>query len=585
MNFLFVENILNELGITNPVLDVVEANTNLYQAILYQHKGILNTDDGFSNNDTALSIAKFTSIIQLARESNSSLLVTPEYSCPWQVVSDTLADPTKHPANGKLWVLGCESITTNAIQQLRDEFDQTQNVKIIFEENVLNGEGNFLDPLCYIFRTVNNAGASITICIVQFKTQHMGVRQSAIERDNYIPGDRIYIFRNNPESIYLFSLICSEALTFEATPNFIQQTGHRWATTPYLILNIQLNPAPNHADFRQFKRRVLHSPLKEIITLNWAQGSRIALNGQEAPLNNFSRSGFSTDIDGLKFESDSEFLNNHIKGLYYTFYKPKFHFFHLNGLTEVFRIQNSKPFQGNGPMAFQLRSGPKVLACYNFNPNYSINELENIDDGLLAFLNLKQSQNAILRGNKLNSFEKERLICISAGEIEQKDGLPWFRLDRIRLCTLEDDGVICRLTFTQDEHGHEIRTAFLDKIDRLNHIIGDAANVPRTISFLSGNCLGVMFFHDGKQYHYNFNLVSTDNRNKATGAFCGRLAEPEARKKFNNLIRLFTDSDQQRKRVVVWYEPALGTINSIYDNTPPSISDDYSIDPSSIKKA
>jgi hypothetical protein len=236
-------------------------------------------------------------------------------------------------------------------------------------------------------------------------------------------------------------------------------------------------------------------------------------------------------------------------------------------------------------MAFQLRSGPKVLGCYDFNADASIHEVDNIDDGLLDFLNLKQSNNAILRGNTLNSFEKERLICISAGEIEQKDGQPWFRLDRIRLCTLEDDGIICRLTFTQDDQGNDIRTAFLDKIDRLNQIIGDAANIPRTISFLNSNCLGVTFFHDGKQFHYNFNLVSTDNKNKATGAFCGRLSEPEARKKFNNLIRLFTDSDQQRKRVVVWYEPALGTINSIYDNTPPSISDDYSIDPSSIKKA
>jgi hypothetical protein len=585
MRFVFVESILASLHLQNPILECLEANTNPYHAVLYQHIGALNvTDVSFANADQAVALNQFLSVIRLARESNSALLVSPEYSCPWEVVRSVMSEPDLQPGIGRIWALGCESITSAQLLQLREDFIESGNVVIHFDENVINGAGNFLDPLCYLFKTTNDVGAIVTVCLIQFKTQHMGVRQTAIERDNYIAGDEIYIFRNNAESVYLFTLICSEALIFETSAQFIAQTGHRWLTTPYIILNIQLNPAPNHPDFRQFRRKILAHERKELITLNWGHRSEILLDGHSFPLTQYPGSGFYTDIDGIEFTSDDEFINNHRNGLYYTFYKPKFHIFYLNGIKEVFHVQNSKPFQGNGPLAMQRRNGPRVLACYEILQDFSLLQTTSIEDGLMAFLDLMNSPNAALRGNLLNSFEKERLLCLSAGEIEQKDGSPWFRIDRMTLCILDDNGVINRLTFAQDLQGHGIRTDFLDKIDKLNLIIQDPNNIPNSISFLRGNCLGAMFYNDGTRFHYNFNLISVDNRNKATGAFCGRLPESDAKKKFKALVRLFTDSDQQRKRVVLWYEPVLGTIRTISDNSLPSITDDYSNDPTSIKK-
>lgn len=586
MSFNFVETILEELGLQNPTLEILEANTNPYQAILYQHKGVFNASDtSFVNSDAVSARSKFLSVIQLARHSNSSLLVSPEYSSPWQVIRDILTNVDRQPGNGKLWALGCESITPDEIRQLITDYRESENVIIHFEEVTLNQVGNFLDPLCYLFRTTRNTtNEEVLVCLVQFKTQHMGVRQTAIERDNYIPGEQIYIFRNAAESIYLFTLICSEALIFDVSNEFIQQTGERWEHTPYLILNIQLNPSPNHPDFRQFRRKILQYERKEIITLNWASGTQIALDGNQMSLDHFPGSGFYTDVDGIDFARDNELIENHSRGLYYTFQKPKFHVFHINGANDTFHIRNSKPFQGNGPMALRRRNGPQVIACYEFLANNDIQPATNIDDGLQGFLNLRGSTNATLRGGTLNSFEKERLISLSAGEIEQKDDQPWFRADRMRVCILEDDGIICRLTFAQDFNGNATRTDFLDKLERLGLIIQMPANVPASISFLVGNNNGVMFFHNGTKYLYNFNLVAADNRNKATGAFCGRLSKPEATRKFNKLTKLFTDTDQQRKRVVVWYEPTLGTIESIYDSNPPSVKDDYSTDPRSYKK-
>ncbi|MDZ7650280.1 MAG: hypothetical protein U5K54_25845 [Cytophagales bacterium] len=92
-----------------------------------------------------------------------------------------------------------------------------------------------------------------------------------------------------------------------------------------------------------------------------------------------------------------------------------------------------------------------------------------------------------------------------------------------------------------------------------------------------------MFFRDTHGFNYNFNLVSTNNQNKATGAFCGRANAAEAKRKFDKIWGLFSESDQQRTRVVVWYAPTQVTIESI---VPPqaTITDDYSRGPKSITK-
>jgi hypothetical protein len=434
-----------------------------------------------------------------------------------------------------------------------------------------------------VFKTTTNDGAPVIVCLVQFKTQHMGVWNTPIERDNYIKGEKLYVFRNAAESIYLFTLICSEAMVFEVSDAFLNSVDHRWSLTPYIILNPQLNPDSNHADFRQFRRKILQSEKKEIITLNWASGSSIKVEDVVIALDRFPGSGIYTDADGINFTKDDNFIQNHRRGLYYTFRKPKHHIYHLNGLKEIFHLQNLKPFQGNGASPLNQRSGPSMIDCYDLAADNSTQSATQIDDGLISFLDSSRSPNAVLRGTILDSFEKERLITLSSGEIDPKEDKLWFRVNRMRVCTVEDDGVVCRLTFAQDSQGNGVRRGLVDNLDGLNRIILTPAHLPECLSFLDGNFTEVMFFQDTKGFHYNFNLVSADKQNKATGAFCGREDAAEAKRRFDKILILFSDSDQQRTRVVVWYEPAVGTIQSI---VPPkaTIRDDYSADARSITK-
>jgi len=581
MHFYFVEAILAALGLRNPKLEVLEADTNPYQTTLYQHRGNLNvSEDRFFDCNVEACRTKYIQVIQHAKTKHSSLLISPEYSCPWSIIQDILSKSERQPEEGKLWVLGCESITPSQIRQLKYEYSSGSNVFVEFEENVLRGAGHFLDPVCYIFKTQTENHVEVLVCLVQFKTVHMGVRRTDIERENYIAGERIYIFRNAPMSIYLFTLICSEALVFEM--NLLETADDRWQTTAYIIVNIQLNPDPNNTYFREFRKKILDSG-KELISLNWCQGSYIG--SKDNPLDKFPRSGFQTDADGIDFENDVAFINNHKNGLYYSHLKPKFHVFHLNGRIELFQIQNTKPFQGVGPLPLKRRNGPTALSCHEFCDNYALQQTIQIDDGLSSFMTLIGSTNRALLGNDLSPIEKERLICLSAGDIGPNTPHSWFRLDLIKHCDLDDHGKITRITFAQDHEGNEVRTQYLDKLDQLNAILQRPDLIPNNLSFLKGTTHHVTFKRLGGQkiYSYNFNLFDL-NGNKATGAFCGRIDSKKAQKVFDNLARLFTSDDQQRKRVVVWYEPTQGNIERVYDTNQPSINDDYSADPTSIQK-
>lgn len=584
MEFVFVETEIEAAGLRNPMLEILQPDTNPYHAILYQHNGVLNAQPiHFGNENQELAVNQFLGTISLVVNSNVTLFVSPEYSCPWDVIRAILEDSKRQPRGGAVWALGCESICPKALRQFKNDFEENKGVKIIFDETVLNKSGNFLDPLCYVFKTTTNVGNDVIVCLVQFKTQHMGVWSDPIERDHYIPGRKLYVFRNAVDSIYLFTLICSEAIVFENSEASLRKIDPRWSIAPYIILNPQLNPEANHSDFRQFRRKILQNEKKEIITLNWTLGSSIKVGNAATRLDRFPGSGIYTDADGINFAKDDNFLQNHHRGLYYTFRKPKYHIYYLNGLKEIFYLQNLKPFQGNGALPLNQRSGPSMIDCYDLAADCSTPSATQIDDGLISFLDLSGSQNNVLRGTTLDSLGKERLITLSSGEIDPKDDRHWFRVNRMRVCTVDEDGVICRLTFAQDRQGNRIRRELVDNLDRLNRIILDPDYLPQTLSFLNGNFTEVMFFRDEKGFHYNFNLVSTDNQNKATGAFCGRADAAEAKKRFDKILKLFSDSDQQRTRVVVWYESSVGTIQSI---VPPkaTIRDDYSTDARSISK-
>ena len=154
-------------------LDVLKRDTQRNSLLLYQHKGDFFADGNrIGNVDQNIAQTKFLKVLEKARQDNSDLVLSPEYSCPVSIIKHIIATDDIQPLTNKIWVLGGESITKEELGHLSDT--NQENVLVHFEDDVLNTNKRYLDPLYYIFRGVHN-GLNKLIVLIQFKTRHMGV--------------------------------------------------------------------------------------------------------------------------------------------------------------------------------------------------------------------------------------------------------------------------------------------------------------------------------------------------------------------------------------------------------------------------
>lgn len=142
------------------------------------------------------------------------LVISPEYSCPKEILYK-LIEHKSFPDEGKLWILGSESLKVSELNLILQKIDKKDNVTWICEEKILNSKNDskFLDPLFYFFKTKNYSGSMIDVVLIQFKCSPMG--GDDFEKKRLLLGEVVYILRNKNSSINLFSLICSDSLEFD----------------------------------------------------------------------------------------------------------------------------------------------------------------------------------------------------------------------------------------------------------------------------------------------------------------------------------------------------------------------------------
>lgn len=574
MIFRYIGNIFNGYNFN---LEILNKDTNLYTTLFLQHKGVFHpAADKFGNQQDCSD--KFSKFLALAKLQNVSLAVTPEYSCPWASIAAVINNVDLWPSNHKLWALGCESITPADIVTLRDQ-DLPENVVFYFDQEVLNnGGGVLLDPLCYIFKASDNNGNSKLIVLVQFKTQHMGVWHDDIEQEKYIPGKEVYVLRNDVNSVALFTIICSEVANFSITTEFKTQLDNRWDENPFIILNIQMNPKPSHEIFKDFRSAIMRYQNKDILTLNWAKGS---LFSNQNPILNYSKSSIFFKSTTMNYELESRFIENHSRGLYYTYREHSLHAYFLNSKEDAFLIANHKPAAGGANAAMFRRTGPECRNIFLWDSQAnSFEEKASVSDDFVTMLDLLHCNNTILRNPAINVIDKERLINISSGNILTKNHeIRWHTIDQLFTFSLSETETIRRLTFSHDEVGDPDRRQLIDIIDNLQTIVNTPAYFPRNLAAFVNNCTVVMFFNDNG-YNYRYNLVSTDNKHRATVAYVGRVDLATASRTLKKLLGLFARSDQSRKLVVVWYKEGAATIKAECLNEQVTITDDVTYDPS-----
>lgn len=579
MRFRFINDVIGNYIIN---LDALVPNTDLYTTLLMQHKGIFDTNQNrFGNRDDCTQI--FISFLRLAIAGQDSIAVTPEYSCPWNAIRAVLENIDHRPGETKLWALGCESITPAELRLLREQY-QNDDILIYFDDAALNNGVNILlNPLCYFFNARDpQTGELKLVLLVQFKTEHMGVWTDDMEQERYIPGSEIYVLRNNPGSIALFTLICSETETFQISPNFKQELQDRWDNNSFIILNIQLNPKPSADFFRAFRNSIMNYANKDIISLNWSSESTLS-NGH--PLIPYSKSSVMYGSSDMEFAREQKFKDNHLMGLYYTNRKRR-HIYFLNGAQNVFLIAHHKPISGGVNPAMLIRTGPIARRNLFWNPDSgTFIPAQPMDDGFIEFLNQNNCTSRVLRNPEISFIDKERLINISIGQIKTKahDRI-WHTIDKLNTFFLDDDEIVRRLTFVQDLDGSSKRRDYIEKIDTINSVIVNRADLfpPNHAQFV-GNCNELMF-PGGGPYNYHFNLVTKDGNHKGTVAYIGRDTLDNAEKTLKTLWELFDEEDQSRKRVIVWYKSDVHTIVPVSDVRKPTARDDSKSKSNSISR-
>lgn len=566
MNIVSVTQVLADHGLNAPTLNVLAADANNYSVLLLQPQGQLEaTQTGIRNRDRTLAAAQFGEFLAEATASQADLVVTPEYSTPWDVLRAAIDGANSGPTQGKLWALGCESIKYRELLGIREELAEIATV--IFEE--MNPEDNrFVDPVAYVFRTTksHSDGQSQLVVIVQFKTQPM-FDPYDFERNSLQVGTRIYQFGIYGAGISLVTFICSDLLAF--TDQDARNVYDR-----SLILHIQLNNERQHTNLLGFRERLLRlsGDQTELLTLNWARGTRIYHDGNEGPWNKFAGSAWYLKTAQIDLD-DATVAANHRNGFYYTRLEAhKAHVSFFNFRPAVFSLTSSKIVRLGVAGPVGGRRGPQLIMAKSWDDvnQHWANSVPSND----GFTNLCHQCGAAAAQVKL-SYDRcplacERLLALCAGNADSS--LDWFHPGKLDSFGLDQREPILRITFCQDSHGEaaQFRVRRLRRCAALWTILQTPAHLPQT---LRNDMNGFVLEWTPLAPHQNLRCQSGA---RATVMYLGEDSDEatiqHTYKAARERIRRSLDEeagDRAKQRVVLWHRDANGNVQRCWD--PPAI--------------
>lgn len=550
----FVE--LSSLDVTTE-LDVLKRDTQRNSFFLYQHKGVFFADNTrIGNQNQQEAHQKYLNVIKKAKQDNISLLLTPEYSCPKSIIDEMIADVDLQPSDNKIWVLSGESLNKNELQDLINL--ENDNLYIHFEDVYTFSDKNYVDPLYYIFKG-KHGNVDKLIILIQFKTHHMGVWTGGdIERDNLIEGDNIYIIKNNNTSVRLISFICSEAMNVSSYLTDEIKSEYYWNDMPFLILHPQINPDPSHNDFVDFRRGILKSDKKEIISLNWGRDTYIGSNNWYQTRGNTPRSGVFFKTREINY-SENYIDNNHKKGFYFLNINRDKFVYYINGDVDLIHFNNVSVDMVCGVASQRRREGPIASKIYNFDNNFNLEEMETVSDNHIDFLSDRGVTNIYFLSENNSFINKERLLNISIGKVNGKEKERWAEIINLNSFNLrETDECNNRLTYIEDmyESSQVVRRDNCTNLIELDTIILPNLNYyPHSIKHLEGKNISLAFSQDANIYGYRYNVVNGFNQlEKATVCYIGNSDVALVRRTYSELLKLFDSDSSGGNTVVVFYK-------------------------------
>lgn len=455
MNIKPISSLLYDNNLEYPTLVALQPNEGLYTALLVQPEARMQVRDEFiRNSDRADACAMFKSIAQQALASSVELLITPEYSFPWEAIEDLLRSGVV-PGEGQLWVLGCESLSLAELPVLKDKYAPWA---VVLHEALPSGQpttASYLDPLVYFFMTTTvDSNEPRLVMVVQFKTCPSGDPQN-IEATRMAKGSDVYLFERGNE-VRLLTIICSDA--FGLTDAKIDAHYEN-----LLLLHIQLNEKPRHQDYMRYRKRLyaFDCDRTELVCLNWAENFMYDLqDGAEAIVKkNISASAWHSKSNRFATD-DADIERNHQYGAYYTRDDGQHrHMLHFAYKPAAFLLQATKVRHHAVEAARSRRRGPELTRVYRWD-HVAVTWVEAehpVDDGFLAMITAYGTPATALNASyKASPLAVERLACITGGDFGPTAN--WYEASRLPTAQLVDGTEIMRrVTVTQDPEGKTFR--------------------------------------------------------------------------------------------------------------------------------
>ena len=549
MKIIQVAEVLTAAGLDSPALKVLEANEENYKAFLLQPHGEIEASPaGVRNCDRNLADRQFFRFLCDARQNQADIAITPEYSMPWATLRAAIEWGTV-PAEGKLWILGCESITFRELEALKQAIAPSA---LMVYESLEPDPDRFVDPLAYVFLAspTGAGGMAKTVVLVQFKTFPMGDLDH-FEVNGLQKGTCVYQFGGIERSLGLVSLICSDALAFEdAHAKEIYDRA--------LIVHLQLNPNPRHEEFQRCRATLLRfqGDATEIISLNWAKDV-LEWCGQHAKAwHNIGGSAWYLKSEQFD-KQDTTLCKSHRRGLYYTWLKPqRAHALFFNFEAAAYLVIASKVAHIGVPGPVSPRRGPQLNKTYVWDDSVS-KWVEQVaaDDGFSTVVGESgEAKGELQRIANDNPLGAERVLALCAGKIVQ--GADWPVVQQLDSCVIGSSEVILRLTFCQDTHqaACDFRVERLKRCGALFHILKTSGPWPEALADLK------------KGFHFAWfpdfphqNAISADGR-RATVIYMGEGAsatriDEVSKKAAEYLHRSSVDANASmsaKQRLAVW---------------------------------
>jgi len=551
-----VEDVLRARTLTNPSLAALKPTDQSYRALLLQPSGpILANDTRIGPLDRDFADRQATTFLSLATTGGHHLVVTPEYYLPIATLLKSVQGAT-FPAEGALWVLGCESMTPAQLEQF--EKNCAGYCDVIYDKDTAAAvQGIYFDPVAYCFVTKDKEGNSRRVVIFQFKT--ISSRDSHFfENKNLRCGNLIYQFKGDDGVLALSTIICSDAFSIAAN-EAVRGKLARLAT----LIHIQLNPKPRHADYLRYridtfsKNKDLNNC--DIVCLNWAE-NMIQYDAPEGkPEAWHNESGSACYISDHRCSSnDEEIEKNERRGLYYSKHVKHRHVLHFHYSPAVFELTIAKIAQ-TGSYVHDNTLGPKVDARYTWDEEHQNWKADSTcpEAGLSNLFALTSHVEAAFTALKFvdSRLRVERAIALSCGLAKSK--VTWFKAGELDSCKLGEDEILQRATLALDRDvpAREAREARMKKVAALNRILG-TQQLPRQIRDLSGGGTCV----DWQADLPHVNIFKTGSQ-PALVAYLGMDPNPATVRNVSDaafeLLRL-ENNENHRHRIAVCYYNADG---------------------------